>query len=177
MDCSILYTRRPDVLRAAFSLVPPDYLAPRETARNLMDYGVSLGRRFRALKVWFVLRAYGAEGIRAILREHIRIARLFADWIDADANFERLAPTRFSVVVFRHVPAGLRGDEAALTEHNQTLLERINRSGAIFLSQTRAQGRTALRLAIGNAATGEAHIRRAWDLLQQEARAGSAQRA
>lgn len=169
MDCSILYTRRPELLRAAFSLKTPDYLTTRERARNLMDYGVSLGRRFRALKLWFVLRAYGAEGVRAMLREHIRLARLFADWIDADPDFERLAPTRFSVVVFRHVPPALRGNESGLAEHNLALLERLNKGGEVFLSQTRAKGRAGLRLAIGNEQTAEPHVRRAWELLQQEA--------
>jgi aromatic-L-amino-acid decarboxylase len=170
MDCSVLYTRRPDLLRAAFSLTP-EYLTTRESARNLMDYGVSLGRRFRSLKLWFVLRAYGAEGVRAIIREHIRLARLFADWVDAAAHFERLAPTRFSVVVFRHVPPDLQGDEAALTRHNLDLIDCVNRSGDVFLSHTRAKGRTALRIAIGNERTTERHVRRAWDLLNQKIQA------
>jgi aromatic-L-amino-acid decarboxylase len=130
---------------------------------------VSLGRRFRALKLWFVLRAYGAEGVRAILREHIRLARLFAEWIDAAPDFERLASTRFSVVVFRHVPPALLGNEAGLAEHNLALLERLNGGGKVFLSQTRAKGRAGLRLAIGNEQTAEAHVRRAWELVQLEA--------
>lgn len=168
LDCSVLFTRRPDVLRRAFSLTP-FYLttAEGEEAVNLMDYGLALGRRFRALKLWFILRYYGREGIRAILREHLRLARLFASWVDAAPDFERLAPTDFSVVVFRHHPVGHPGGEA-LDALNERLLHRVNASGEVFLSQTRVNGRYALRLAIGNPRTTEAHVRRAWDLLREQ---------
>jgi aromatic-L-amino-acid decarboxylase len=167
MDCSVLYTRSPELLRAAFSLTP-DYLKTPEagSARNLMDYGVSLGRRFRALKLWFVLRAYGVEGVQRVIREHLRIARLLAGWVDGAAHFERVAPTRFSVVVFRHLPPAMAGDAAALDAHNLALLDRINASGRFFLSHTRAKGRLALRVAIGNQRTGEADVRALWDTVQ-----------
>ena len=167
MDLSILYTRSPELLRAAFSLTP-EYLTTPEagSARNLMDYGVSLGRRFRALKLWFVLRAYGVEGMRRILRDHLKSARLLAGWVDQHPEFERVAPTRFSVVVFRHVPPALAGDPSALDTHNLSLLERVNATGRFFLSHTRAKGRLALRLAIGNQRTTEEHVKQAWELVQ-----------
>ena len=147
-----------DVLRAAFSLTP-EYLKTSESSdvRNLMDTGIQLGRRFRALKLWMVLRHFGAEGIRDRLAEHIRLARLFAGWVDASARFERMAPVPFSVVCFR-----ARGTD----ELNEQLLERINASGEIFLSHTRLDGRYTLRLAIGNLRTTERHIARAWQLIQ-----------
>jgi aromatic-L-amino-acid decarboxylase len=172
VDCSVLYTRSPELLRAAFSLTP-EYLTTPEaaSARNLMDYGVSLGRRFRSLKLWFVLRAYGVEGVRQILREHLRTARLFAGWVDEHPEFERVAPTRFSVVVFRHLPPALSGNAAALDAHNLALLERVNATGRFFLSHTKAKGRLALRLAIGNQRTTEEHVRQAWELVQSLANA------
>jgi aromatic-L-amino-acid decarboxylase len=167
MDCSVLYTRRPDLLRAAFSLTP-DYLATAEagSARNLMDYGVSLGRRFRALKLWFVLRAYGVEGMQKVIGEHLRIARLFAGWVDAAPGFERLAPVRFSVIVFRHVPVDLANDPAGLEAHNLALIDKINAGGRFFLAQTRAKGRLGIRVAIGNQRTAESHLRELWGTLQ-----------
>ncbi len=170
MDCSILYTKRPELMRAAFSLTP-EYLTTTDSSdvKNLMDYGVSLGRRFRALKLWFVLRYFGVEGIAQRLREHLRLARLFATWVDDSGDFERLAPTRFSVVAFRSTPAGM--SEEQLDAHNAQLMEKVNATGEIFISHTRAKGRFALRVAIGNIRTTEEHVRRTWDMLQEFARA------
>jgi aromatic-L-amino-acid decarboxylase len=159
-DLSVLYCRRMDVLRQAFSLVP-EYLKTSEgTAgvRNLMDTGIQLGRRFRALKLWMILRHFGAEGLRAHLAEHMRLAHLFAEWVDASDRYERVAPVPFSVVCFR-----LRGD--ASDEEHQRILDAINRSGEIFLSHTKLDGRYVLRLAIGNLKTTERHVARAWELL------------
>lgn len=176
IDCSALYTRRPDVLRRAFSLVP-EYLTTPEheaAAMNLMDYGVALGRRFRALKLWFTLRYFGATGLADRLREHMRLARLFADRVDASPHFERLAPVPFSVVVFRFRPAGLSEDEADAA--NARLLERLNATGEVFLSHTRVRGRFALRLAVGNLRTTQAHVERAWALVDAIARDVSAGR-
>jgi aromatic-L-amino-acid/L-tryptophan decarboxylase len=151
IDCSALYTRRPDLLKRAFSVVP-EYLttAHGDEVKNLMDYGISLGRRFRALKLWFVLRWFGAEGIAERLRAHLRLAADFARWVDGEPGFERLAPVPFSVVAFRHAPGRLAGDEAALDAHNARLLERLNATGEVYLSHTRVRGRYALRLAVGN---------------------------
>jgi aromatic-L-amino-acid/L-tryptophan decarboxylase len=165
-DLSVLYTRHMDLLRSAFSLTP-EYLRTNEVSpvRNLMDTGVQLGRRFRALKLWMVLRHFGADGLRARLAEHMRLARLFAEWVDASDDFERLAPVPFSVVCFRSIPRALRDDESQLDAHNEKLLDMVNQTGTIFLSHTRLSGRYCLRLAVGNLHTTEEHVARAWDLL------------
>ena len=163
-DCSVLYCRHMDVLRSAFSLVP-DYLQTTDPSgvKNLMDTGIQLGRRFRALKLWMVMRHFGAEGLRARLAEHMRLARLFASWIDESAEFERLAPVPFSVVCFRAVSPSA---DANMDAVNERLLDIVNRSGEIFLSHTRLSGRFAIRLAIGNLHTTEEHTLRAWSLLK-----------
>jgi aromatic-L-amino-acid/L-tryptophan decarboxylase len=168
-DLSALYCRRMDVLRRAFSLVP-EYLRTTETApvKNLMDTGVQLGRRFRALKLWMVLRYFGAEGVRTRLSEHCRLARLFASWVDGDPLFARMADVPFSVVCFRCVPGGVV-DERALDTLNERLLGAVNASGEVFLSHTKLRGQYVLRLAIGNIRTSEAHIERAWALLREHA--------
>jgi len=156
MDCSLLWTSRPDEFRQAFSLVP-EYLRTPEDAYALSEYGPALGRRFRSLKLWAVLRCYGAEGLRAIQREHIRLAQLFADWVEGDPDWELVAPQRFSLVAFRR-----NGSD----EENEAILERANRSGEIFLSHTKLNGRYVMRLAIGNARTTEDDVRRAWEVLR-----------
>jgi aromatic-L-amino-acid decarboxylase len=161
MDCSLLWTSRPEDFRRAFSLVP-EYLRTPEDAYALSEYGPALGRRFRSLKLWAVLRCYGAEALRTLQREHIRLAQLFATWVDAEPGWELVAPRRFSLVVFRL---------EASDEQNETLLERANASGEIFLSHTKLDGRFVLRLAIGNARTTEDDVRRAWDVLRREAEA------
>ena len=170
IDLSVLYTRHPGTVRAAFSLVP-DYLRTPEdaVAPNLMDYGVSLGRRFRALKLWMVLRAFGTEGIAERIREHLRLAAALRSWIEAEPGFELAAPSTFSLVCFR---ARFRGrspeDEDRL---NDEVVEAVNATGEAFLSATRLRGRTTLRLAIGNIRTEERHVRRAWELLRDAAAA------
>jgi aromatic-L-amino-acid decarboxylase len=165
IDCSLLYTSKPEVLKRAFSIVPA-YLTTTEGqgVKNLMDHGISLGRRFRALKLWFVLRAFGVSGLASVLREQLRLARLFADWVDREPGFERLAAVPFSVVNFRHRPPGLADGE--VDAWNAALLERVNASGEVFLSHTRIRGRFALHLAIGNIRTEEKHVRRAWQLVK-----------
>jgi aromatic-L-amino-acid decarboxylase len=168
-DLSAFFCRRMDVLRQAFSLTP-EYLRTVEAApvRNLMDTGVQLGRRFRALKLWMILRYFGAEGIRARLAEHMRLARLFAGWVDDHPDFERLAPVPFSVVCFRAKPRGREWSEDALESLNQAILDAVNASGEVFLSHTKLDGRFSLRMAVGNLRTTQQHVRRAWDLLCQE---------
>ena len=168
IDCSAAFTRHPAIMRRAFTLTP-EYLKTGETdVTNLMDYGVALGRRFRSLKLWFVLRYFGRQGIIDALREHVRLAALFAGWVDQAGDFERLAPTPLSVVAFRHRPVGVE-DEGRLDEVNMTLLDRVNASGEVFLSHTRVDGRYAIRLAVGNLRSRERHVRRAWDLLREAA--------
>ncbi len=164
-DLSAFYCRRMGLLRQAFSLTP-EYLKTTEAGavKNLMDTGVQLGRRFRALKLWMILRYFGAEGIRARLSEHMRLARLFAGWVDADPDFERLAPVPFSVVCFRAKPRGKDWSEAELETLNQRLLDAMNRTGEVFLSHTKLNGRFTLRLAVGNLRTEERHVARAWEL-------------
>jgi aromatic-L-amino-acid decarboxylase len=166
MDCSVLYTSRPDLLKQAFQHVP-EYLvvSEGEGVVNLMDYGIALGRRFRALKLWFVIRNFGVEGLQSLIREHIRIAQSLARWIDHDPSLERLAEVNFSTVVFRHRPAGMTAEE--LNQHNARLLERVNATREVYLSHTRVRGSYALRLAIGNIHTTEVHVRRAFDLVRE----------
>lgn len=152
MDCSALWTRRPDVFREAFSLVP-EYLRTSDEAESLSDYGPALGRRFRSLKLWAVLRCYGRRRIQELIRESIRLAERFEDWVRDDPDFELCAPRHFSLVCFR-----LRGSD----EENLALLDAVNRSGELFITHTRLDGRVVLRLAIGNARTTEADVARAW---------------
>lgn len=157
MDCSVFYTSRPEILRRAFSLVP-EYLTSASDPRavNLMDYGVPLGRRFRALKLWFVMRSYGHEGLANAVREQVRLARGFAALVEADGRFEIVAPVRFSVVNFR-----FRGSDEA----NRRILERVNAAGGVFLSSTVLNGKFILHLAVGNYRTTERHIAKAWELV------------
>ena len=169
MDLTAFYCRRPEQLRQALSLVP-DYLRSQEDPRavNFMEYALPLGRRFRALKLWFVMRYFGREGLTANLREHIRLAESFANRIDDHPDFERLAPVPFSVVCFRYRPRGVDGD--ALNELNRRLIEAINATGEFFLSNTVLNGRFTLRVAIGNIHTRQRHLDRLWELLVAKAR-------
>jgi aromatic-L-amino-acid decarboxylase len=158
IDCSVLYTSRPDVLRAAFSILP-EYLRTSDgDVTNLMDYGPALGRRFRSLKLWAVIRCHGREGLEALIREHMRLARLLAGWIEEAPGWEVVAPVPFSVVCFRRV---------GTDEENAMLLERVNATGEAYLSHTVLDGRYVLRLAVGNHRTTEDDVRRAWELLQE----------
>jgi aromatic-L-amino-acid decarboxylase len=165
-DLSAFYCRRMDVVRAAFALTP-DYLRTPEAegARNLMDTGIQLGRRFRALKLWMVLRSYGARGLREHIGRHIHLAQQLAAWVDAHPDFERLAPVPLSVVCFRWRPASRIATEGELDEANQRIVNSVNATGEAFLSHTRIRGRLALRLAIGQLRTREEHVRRAWELI------------
>ena len=159
MDCSALWTRRVEDFRNAFSLVP-EYLRSPDDALNLSEVSVPLGRRFRALKLWAVLRCYGRAGLQAHIREHCRLAQLFAGWVRDEPGWDVCAPTPFSLVCFR-----LDADDAS----NEALLERVNASGEVFLSHTRLHDRFVLRLAIGSFRTTEDDVRLAWDVLRREA--------
>jgi aromatic-L-amino-acid decarboxylase len=158
LDLSAFYCRRPDILRRAFSLVP-EYLRTAEDPRaiNLMDYGIPLGRRFRALKLWFVMRYFGRQGICALIRSQVGMARKFAGWVDADPRFERVAPVPLSVVCFRY-----KGTD----QQNQSILDGVNASGKVFLSSTVLKDRLVLRLAIGNLGTAREDVELAWELVR-----------
>ena len=161
MDCSLLWSRRSDDLRRAFTLVP-EYLRTSEEVESLSEYGPALGRRFRSLKLWATLRCYGRDGLQARIREAVRLAELFESWVEAEPGWEICAPRHFSLVCFRH-----EGPDV----HNEAIVEHVNRSGELFLSHTRLYDRYVLRLAIGNERTTETDVRRAWDALRA---AGSA---
>ena len=165
VDCSCLFSRRPEVLRRAFSLVP-EYLRSDEDATNLMDYGPALGRRFRALKLWAVIRCYGRSGLQERIREHVRLAQLFASWVEAEPGWEVVAPVPFSVVCFRR---------EASDEENQAIVERANATGEVFLSPTVLRDRTVLRLAVGNLRTTAEDVDRAWAVLREAAADGSSE--
>jgi aromatic-L-amino-acid decarboxylase len=167
MDCSVFLVRRPEALKRAFSLVP-SYLetAEQDAVTNYMDYGFQLGHRFRALKLWMVIRAFGVQGIVDRIRHHCALASEFAGWVRAETGWSVEAPHPFSVVCFRH---SVKGDEAANAAHNTRIMERVNQSGEVFLSHTVLKGRYVIRVAIGNLRTERAHLARAWELLKQAA--------
>jgi aromatic-L-amino-acid decarboxylase len=174
LDFSALYTRHPETLRAVFSLVP-EYLRgdASQAETNYMDYGIQLGRRFRALKAWMVWRAFGREGLAARIREHIRLARLCAGWIEGEAGFEILAPVKMAVVCFRALPQELAHEDAnssiLLDQFNRELVEAVNATGRAYLTHTTLHGRVAMRLAVGNILTTEQHLEQTWRLILEKA--------
>ncbi len=162
IDFSAFFSRRREAVKEAFSLVP-EYLetAEGDAVTNYMDFGIPLGRRFRALKLWMVIRYFGVDGLRSVIREHIRLARIFADWVEADSAFELAAPVPFSTVCFR-----LKGTN----EVNAALLDRVNSTGKAFISHTTLDDRFILRFSVGNLRTTEEHVRRACKLIREIAR-------
>jgi aromatic-L-amino-acid decarboxylase len=169
-DCSAYFVRDPDALLRSFSTAP-EYLKTKYDAEvvNYRDWGIPLGRRFRALKLWFVIRSYGVEALRAMIREHVRLGQLFADWVEADPAFELLAPAPIALVCFRYRPPGRSSSEAELNDLNRALLERINAAGDVFLTHTVLGGRFTIRLALGHLSTTEAVVRHVWDRIQAAA--------
>ena len=171
MDCSVFLTRQPAAVREAMSLVPSYLMTPEDgVARNLMDYGPALGRRFRSLKLWFVLRWFGQRGLAAVIDRHVDLAAEFAGWVEAEPAWEVVAPVPMSLVLVRHRPAGLE-DETELRAHNERILERVNARGRSFLSHTvlrAADGREvyALRVAVGNLGTERRHLEGVWGELR-----------
>jgi aromatic-L-amino-acid/L-tryptophan decarboxylase len=159
VDCSLVWSRRPEALRAAFSLVP-EYLRTSEEVESIAEYGLALGRRFRSLKLWAVLRCYGRDGLQRMIREHVRLAELFEGWLEAEPGWEVCAPRHFSLVCFRR---------EGTDEENEALMERVNASGEAYLSHTKLDGRFVLRLAIGQERTAEHDVRRTWEALRREA--------
>ena len=175
LDCSLFLTRRPGAVRAAFALLP-EYLRTIDRDFSVHDfnqYTPQLGRRFRALKMWFLLRYFGLEGLRSRIAGHIELAQEFAGWVDQEPDAERLAAVPFSTVCFRWRPAdprwsdGHRGMSSPLDRLNEQLLERLNGTGEVFLSHTRLEGRFTLRLAVGNLRTERRHVERAWESIRQ----------
>ena len=179
IDCSAFYVKNPEILRRAFSLVPEYLKTDEEGVTNYMDWGVQLGRRFRSLKLWMVIRYFGQEGLAARIREHIRLGQLVASWVDEDPDFERLAPTPFSTVCFRAFPGELAQSlkaagpersaeiESYLDQLNDAVVGAVNDSGEVFLSPTRLNGRYTIRLAIGNVRSDEKIVNRTWQLLRE----------
>jgi len=171
-DLSVLYTRHLDVLKQAFSLVP-EYLktSEPETVRNQMDYGVQLGRRFRSLKLWMVLRYFGQKGIAARIREHCRLAKLFSSWVEESADWELMAPVPLSLVCFRCRPRGSEKEMTGgqLNALNEKIMNHINATGGAYLSHAKLHDKFTLRLSIGNIRTSERHVRKVWELLREAA--------
>ena len=171
MDCSAFWTKHQDVLRSAFSLVAEYLVTSRDSqVVNYMDYGVQLGRRFRALKLWMVMRAFGTDGLASRLRDHCAMAREFADRVESHTSWTLSAPVPFSLVCFRYAPPGLSATEA--DAENARILADVNAAGRVYLSHTRLDGRYVLRLAIGNILTAREHIDLAWTELLRAASRG-----
>lgn len=162
-DLSVLYVKDLDLLKKTFSLVA-EYLKVAETVTNQMDYGIQLGRRFRSLKLWFVMRYFGQEGLIARLREHCRLARLFANWVDESEEFEMLAPVPFALVCFRACPK----DVDDLDAFNEKIMNEINASGEAYLSHTKLNGKFTLRLSVGSIRVEERHLEKVWNLLNEK---------
>ncbi len=167
-DCSAYFVKDPGLLVRTFE-IHPEYLKTGQDAvvHNYRDWGIQLGRRFRALKLWFVIRTYGVEGLRAMIREHLRLAQLFKGWVEEDQRFKVLAPVEFSLVCFRLERPGISEEERARL--NQTLLDRVNSSGRVFLTHTSLKGQYAIRMAVGQRTTTENHVREAWELIRSAA--------
>jgi len=166
MDLSVYFTRKPEILKQAFSLVP-EYLKTKQDddVENLMDYGIQLGRRFRSLKLWFIIRYFGVEGLAERIKHHIDLAQEFAKWIDGEKDFDRMAPVPFSTVCFRYNPGNKTEEE--LNRLNEKLLEDINSSAKIFLSHTKLNGKFVIRLTIGSIRHERRHIEEAWELIKE----------
>jgi aromatic-L-amino-acid decarboxylase len=175
-DASLLLFRDPELFREAFSIVP-EYIRTPDTGpvHNFNEYGIQMGRRFRALKLWMLIRYFGAEGMAARIREHCRLARMLAGWIEAEPGWELMAPVPFGTVCCRFVPDELSSDSEApetvemLDRVNEEIMNSVNRSGRIFLSHTRLDGRYVIRVAIGNPRADERHVGRCWELLREAA--------
>jgi len=166
-DCSAYFVKDPVSLIRTFE-IHPEYLKTGVDAevKNFRDWGIQLGRRFRALKLWFVIRYYGSEGLKKYVREHIRLAQMFKAWVEGHKNFELMAPVPFSLVCFRLNDGS---EEKKLDKLNQELLERLNETGKLFMTQTILKGKYVLRMAIGARMTEERHVREAWQLIQTHA--------
>ena len=172
-DLSVLYCRHMDLLRRAFTLDLPEYLKTpeQEKVRSGSDYGIQLGRRFRALKLWMIIRYFGHEGLAARIREHCRLAKLFASWVNEADEWELLAPVPLGLICFRACPF-TDGDQTLRNKRldvlNEAILHSVNSSGKALLSHTRLHDKVTLRLSIGNIRTTEKQVRQVWELLNDE---------
>lgn len=166
-DCSVYFVKDKEALIKTFE-IHPEYLKTGVDAvvNNYRDWGIQLGRRFRALKLWFVLRYYGVSGLQKIIRKHIQLAQMFKEWLEADPRFEILAPVHFSLVCFRLNDGR---EEAELNELNRVFHQKINESGRIFLTHTSLRGKYTIRLVVGSRTTEEQHVREAWSIIRQAA--------
>jgi aromatic-L-amino-acid decarboxylase len=165
VDCSILYVRDPEILKRAFSL-NPEYLKTKIDAEviNYHDYGVQLGRRFRSLKLWFVIKYFGLEGMQEIIRWNITTAQIFKKFVEEDSDFELMAPVPFSTICFRFNPKGYKGD---VNELNSRLLEEANKNGKIFLSHTKLNDKFVIRLVVSGVRTEEKTMNQAWEIIKE----------
>jgi aromatic-L-amino-acid decarboxylase len=168
VDLSVLFTKHKGTLKQAFSLIP-EYLKTDEDSEvtNFMDYGIQLGRRFRSLKLWFIIRHYGTDGIIEIIREHLRLGKMFSNWIVENPNYELLAPTPLSTICFRAIPQKQKTDEE-LNILNKTLMDNINATGKAFLSHTVLNGKFTIRVVISGIRTEEIHVKEVFDLINAE---------
>jgi aromatic-L-amino-acid decarboxylase len=172
-DLSVLYCRHLELLRRAFSLVPEYLRTPeQEKVRSGSDYGVQLGRRFRSLKLWMIIRYFGHEGLATRIREHCRLAKLFASWVEESTDWELMAPVPFGLVCFRARPLieDQKEERERLDALNEAIMHGVNATGKAFLSHTRLNDTLTLRLSIGNIRTTEKHVRQVWKLLDEQLR-------
>jgi aromatic-L-amino-acid decarboxylase len=172
-DLSVLYCRHLDLMRRAFSLVPEYLRTPeQEKVRSGSDYGVQLGRRFRSLKLWMIIRYFGHQGLVARIREHCRLAQLFASWVEESADWELMAPVPFALVCFRARSTFDGEPESARAERldklNEAIMHGVNATGKALLSHTKVNDKLTLRLSIGNIRTTESQVKQVWELLNQE---------
>ncbi len=165
-DCSAYFVRDPEILLRTLGM-QPEYLktAADTEVKNYRDWGIQLGRRFRALKLWFVVRSYGTGGIRKMVNRHITMAKDFSARVDSDKCFELMAPRQLSLVCFRYKPGDT--DEEGLNQINQQLMERVNATGEVFLTHTVLRGKYTLRLSVGQRTTSARHIQQAWQLIKE----------
>lgn len=165
IDLSVFFTKKPDVLKRAFSLVA-EYLKTEdsEKVQNYMDYGIQLGRRFRSLKLWFIIRYFGVEGIADRIKEHLELAQYLKKEIETNENFEIMAPVPLSVVCFRFHPKKIK-DEMLLDDLNEKLMNLVNASGEVFISHTKLNNKLVLRIAISGLRTEKRHVDKAWEMI------------
>jgi aromatic-L-amino-acid decarboxylase len=167
IDYSLFFTKKPDILKRAFSLSAEYLDTSRDEVTNYMDYGIQLGRRFRSLKPWFIIRYFGVEGLQNRIREHIRLAKMFAEWINESEDFELMAPTHLGVICFRAVPKNINREDE-LNSFNETLLKKINKTGKLFLSYTMLNNKFVIRISISGLRTLENHVELAKEIIQEE---------